>query len=181
MAEEQANQNDKWCQRSETATLLALSIAQIHMTLTEGNNSVETLTGSFQDLAHFCMRVEELSKTGGDENALSEIKSVAGNMSEQINSAIVAFQFYDRLCQRLSHVAISLDELSELLKHEDKLHDNAGWGNLRDSIRSLYTMKAEHVMYDTIMEGSTVEEALQIFKESLDKQAHEDDGDIELF
>lgn len=168
-----------WCFRSQTANLLALSIAQIHMSLTEGDNSIDTLTQSFQDLAHFCMKVENLAKTEVKEGSSQEIVNVASDMSTQINGAIMAFQFYDRLCQRMSHVATSLDKLSELLKEEAHLEQQEGWQDLREQIKQQYTMKAEHQMYELIMQGCSPEEALAKHKDAMNSQ--DDENDIELF
>lgn len=168
-----------FCFRAQTANLLALSIAQIHMSLTEGDNSVGTLAQSFQDLANFCSKVESLATDTDLSSKNTEIISIATDMSSQVNTAIVAFQFYDRLCQRMSHVAGSLDHLAGLLQHDDTVDKSEGWQALRDHIKQQYTMKAEHQMYDLIMQGSSPEQALAEFKAAMEN--HNDEDDIELF
>ncbi len=103
-------------------------------------------------------------------------------MSDHISSAIVAFQFYDRLCQRIEHVAKGLDELSLLLGEEGKLNDSQGWKGLRDHIKDLYTMKEEFIMFEAIMQGASAKEALLVYKNAMESQSsQEDDGDVELF
>ncbi len=170
---------NNWCHRAETTNLLALSIAQIHMSLTEGDNSIETLTESFQKLANFCTQVEQLADADASPNH-KKIVELASDMSSQVNSAIVAFQFYDRLCQRLEHVTSSLNGLAGLLKDDSNLSQPDGWQALREQVRKQYTMQAEHQMFELIMQGNTPEQALERFKALLLESQTEDD-DIELF
>lgn len=165
-----------WCFRSETARLLALNVAQIHTGLSEGDSSINTLTSSFQQLAAFCEKIEK-----HDENAISteNLKSIAHSMSSQVNDAIVAFQFYDRLCQRLDHVQANLQYLSTLITDEGHINNSEGWQGLRDKIKASYTMETEHKMHDAVMKGATIEEALELFRKELESLKDEDD--IELF
>ena len=172
--------DELWCFRSETAKLLGLSVTQIHTSLTDGDNSISTLTDSFQQLANFCTGVKGLAEK--DETSLdskAEIHKLASDMSDTVDNAIVAFQFYDRLSQRMAHVSSSLDQLSHLIKDDENLNDPIGWKDLRDHIISSYSLEAEHVMYEAIMGGATATEALALYNEKI----HESDAsdDIELF
>lgn len=171
---------DFWCFRAETAKLLGLSVTQIHTSLTDGENSIGTLTDSFQKLADFCTTVRSLSdENSAEHRSKEEIEQLANNMSLTIDNAIVAFQFYDRLSQRMEHVSGSLERLSELIKDENNLNDQAGWKKLREQIKKTYSLDAEHIMYNAIMAGATTAEALTMYK----KVVHEADAsdDIELF
>ena len=172
--------DELWCFRSETAKLLGLSVTQIHTSLTDGDNSVGTLTESFGRMAEFCAKVTELSSsTEPSADCLAKINELSNDMSSSIDEAIVAFQFYDRLSQRMAHVSSSLDRLSQLIKDDENLNDPIGWKTLRDKIKSSYTIDAEYVMYEAIMNGATTEEALTLYHEKI----HESDAtdDIELF
>ena len=178
--EEEIIHDEMWCFRSETAKLLGLSITQIHTSLTDGDNSVGTLTRSFEQLADFCSMVLQLSNdTDNVQQNREAINELAQNMSATVYDAIVAFQFYDRLSQRMDHVSGSLEQLSHLIKDDENLNDPIGWKNLRDHIRSSYSMDAEHVMYKAIMDGASIEEALVLYNEKLNESAASDD--IELF
>ncbi len=179
-SEEKDILKELWCFRAETAKLLGLSITQIHTSLTDGDNSVSTLTDSFQQLADFCSNVKSLSSEDAEKHkSKEEINELATSMSSTIDNAIVAFQFYDRLSQRMEHVSTSLEQLSELIKDDDHLNDPLGWKVLREHIKSSYSLDAEHVMYNAIMDGATTAEALELYK----KIMHESDAadDIELF
>lgn len=170
------DKNSSWCFRSETARLLALNVAQIHTGLSEGDASIETLSTSFRQLASFCM---EIQNTPADQNNAEGIKQIASSMSNQVDSAIMAFQFYDRLCQRLEHVQNNLHMLSDLITDEGQIENSEGWQTLRDKIKASYTMETEHKMHDAVLNGATIDEALEIFKSALADQTDEDD--IELF
>ena len=100
-------------------------------------------------------------------------------MSTQVDSAIMAFQFYDRLCQRLEHVQNNLHMLSDLITDEGQIENSVGWQTLREKIKSSYTMETEHKMHEAVLKGATIDEALEIFKSALAEQQDEDD--IELF
>ena len=164
---------DNWCVRSETAKILALNVAQIHTSLSEGDSSIDTLTSSFQQLATFCEDIQHIDP----ENKLVDLQTIASNMSNHVNDAIMAFQFYDRLCQRLEHVQGNLHMMSDLISDEKSTQDVEGWQSLRNKIKDSYTMETEHKMFDAVLKGASIEEALEIFKKEV--MAQEDE--IELF
>ena len=171
-------QHENWCFRSETARLLALNVAQIHTGLSEGDSSIDTLSSSFQLLANFCGEIQQL-ENNQDSPQIEQVKQIAESMSGQVNNAIMAFQFYDRLCQRLDHVQSNLNMLSGLITDEAHIVNADGWQELRDKIKSSYTMETEHRMHEAVMEGASIEEALELFRKAMAEQPEEDD--IELF
>lgn len=170
--------HENWCFRSETARLLALNVAQIHTGLSEGDSSIDTLSNSFQLLANFCGEIQQMDNSQS-ATQVEDIKRIAESMSGQVNNAIMAFQFYDRLCQRLDHVQSNLNMLSGLITDEEHIINAEGWQELRDKIKSSYTMETEHKMHDSVMAGASIEEALELFRQSIADQPEEDD--IELF
>ena len=170
---ENLSSSDSLCFRSETAKLLALNVAQIHSGLHEGDSSIEQLGDSFQNLAKFCMHVQN------SENSDEATKSYAKEVLAQVDNAIVSFQFYDRLTQRLAHVQDNLSLLSELLSDENRIDDSDDWRLLRDKIKASYTIETELEMHNAIMNGSSIDDALKLFKDKL-KEANEDDS-IEFF
>ena len=54
-----------------------------------------------------------------DQGEMGEIKAglqtQAGQLGERVQQSIIAFQFYDKLVQRLAHVCHSLSALSNLV------------------------------------------------------------------
>lgn len=168
-----------WSQVRETVKLLSLSAAQVEALLKEGDSSVNTLTESFTSLA------DHMQVINGYLLALesSEIKERAliscSDTSEQIQTSVVAFQFYDRMVQCLQHVTSILLGLSRLLESPERLYNPNEWSFFQDEIRSRFTMESERVMFDAILEGKTINEALAKKESRLKEQ--EDIDNIELF
>lgn len=96
-----------WSQVRETVMMLNLATAQISGTLKEGDESVSSLADAFTSMvgnvetAH--MAAEELPDSTEKDTIIKNCEAVASEMQH----AIMAFQFYDKLTQRLSHVSSS--------------------------------------------------------------------------
>jgi hypothetical protein len=90
----------------------------------------------------------------------------------------MAFQFYDRLTQQLSHIQQTMDQLSHLIQDSENLADEDKWLALRTHLKNSYSMESEHQIYDAIMEGKTKQQALEIYHRLEQQQG---DDDIELF
>ena len=96
-----------------------------------------------------------------------------------MQSAIVAFQFYDKLTQRLMHVSNSIESLSELVKDTQKIYNPLEWHHLQEQIKSKYTMREERDMFDNVMQGGDIRQAVRLFNEAQKSAVAEDD--IEFF
>ncbi len=170
-----------WSQVRETVLMLELSSGQIEAAMTDSNSSVEVLTGSFTTLAdHIRMigdTVEALPDEGETGIAKASLQGVTGNVSNLVHQAIVAFQFYDKLVQRMAHVNHSLSALSELVADNTRLFNPAEWRGLQEKIRSKYSMQEEQAMFEAVMRGVPVKEALEQFMSQLNNKT----DDIELF
>jgi hypothetical protein len=101
-------------------------------------------------------------------------------VSGQMQNVIVAFQFYDRLSQRLSHVCRSLDDLTGIVNDPGRLYNPFAWHALQQKIRSKYTMEDEKLMFDTLIQTGDVQAALDQFVSSKQSEAG-GSSDIELF
>jgi len=97
-----------WSQVRETILMLNLSMAQIELALNDSSSSVGELTGSFTSISGALSAMREvahqLPNTPEVIPAKAEIESLGGEVENKIGQAIIAFQFYDRLSQRLSQV-----------------------------------------------------------------------------
>jgi hypothetical protein len=164
-----------WSQVVETVRMLNLAVAQIEMSMKEGEDSVDTLTGVFTNTANRVKQIEEI--VAQSEHAGSaEIMSHCNEITQQMQYAILAFQFYDKLTQRLSHVSDSLNNLGGLVSDNGRLFNPNEWVELQQYIREKYTMPAEHDMFEKVMQGMSVQEIIE------QTPAHKhDDDDIELF
>lgn len=167
-----------WSQVRETVMMLNLAVAQIVHSLQDGNESVATLGDSFTTMAgHIEMArlaAAQLVKSSEKDTVMSN----CGAAAEKMQQAIVAFQFYDRLSQRLSHVANSLASLGSLVADQSRLYNPYEWRGLQEKIKSRYTLETERHMFEAILNGASVEDAMRLIDEAETKQG---DDDIELF
>lgn len=182
-----------WSQVRETILMLALAVAQIEMSMRESDGSVEVLSNSFTSMVGQVKMIERtiagLADTAEITDAKTTIISSCETVSEMMHSAIVAFQFYDKLTQRLNHVTGSLGSLADLVNDTRRLYNPYEWLGMQEKIKSRYTMEEERLMFEAIMQGKTVKQALAIYVQALEdrKQKASDSGggadedDIELF
>ncbi|MEI7840085.1 MAG: hypothetical protein WCJ11_06250 [Methylococcaceae bacterium] len=168
-----------WTQIRETAKLLNVSAGQVEDMLNTADGSVNTLTDSFTSMVEHMQTIynhlQNLDESPSREEALKSCFETSG----RIQDSIMAFQFYDRLQQCLHHVTANLKGLSSLVESPDRLYNPHEWYKFQMEIRSRYTMESEKIMFDAILNGKSIEEALAI-KEAIEAEQTNDD-DIELF
>lgn len=163
-----------WSQVTETVRMLNLSVAQIAMAMHEGEDSVGSLTQAFTGMVERTNRIAEQAGTLEDGHpAKGAIFEECAAVQGGIQQSIVAFQFYDRLTQRLDHVKQALEQLSGLVSDNTRLYNPNEWGGLQEKIRSRYTMREEQEMFDILAAGASIDDALEAVRERLN------DGDIE--
>jgi hypothetical protein len=169
-----------WSQVRETIMMLNLAVAQIEMALKESSGSVEVLTNSFTGMYGNLMGLVESVHALPDSPLKQSIEESGIVVSDQMQHVIVAFQFYDRLTQRLSHTCRSLDDLTGIVNDPARLYNPSSWHALQQKIRSKYTMEDEKLMFDKLLETGNVQAALDEFMAL--KQEHVGSSpDIELF
>ena len=172
-----------WSQISETVRMLNLSVAQIDMAMRQSDDSIDALTNSFTSMVeHVNFIAQAATQIKGDENR-STVEGIQNNCQEVIGNmqhSIMAFQFYDKLSQRLDHVNHSLTSLAELVSDQSKLYNPAEWVNLQSKIRSRYTMQEEQDMFDALLKGASIEEALDLCRDKVNHMTSSQE-DIELF
>jgi predicted negative regulator of RcsB-dependent stress response len=169
-----------WSQVRETILMLNLAMAQIEMALKDSSGSVEVLTNSFTGMYGNLMALVEAAHALPDSPVKHSIEETGGAVSGQMQHAIVAFQFYDRLTQRLSHVCRSLEDLSGIVNDPSQLYNPYAWHALQQKIRAKYTMEDEKLMFDTLVRTGNVQEALEHYLNARQEHAG-DNSDIELF
>jgi len=167
-----------WSQVRETVKLLLVAVAQVEASMGDGDRSVNTLTQSFTSLVTHTDAVQGLLTQLNTSPEIEASLVHCNEISERIQSAIVAFQFYDRLQQSLAHVTEGLKGLSELVATPERLYNPHEWKRFQDKIRERYTMESERVMFDAILQGKSIEEAIELVEQS--KESAEDNS-IELF
>lgn len=173
----------EWTQIKETVRMLHLSVAQIEMAMRDGDESVNTLSNSFTSMAGsvevIAQAAQELPEAAA--NLRGGILTHCAKVSAQMHATIIAFQFYDMLSQRLSHVSHSLEAMAELLDDGQRLHSPFEWQALQQKIRSRYSMRIEQEMFDALLKGASIPEALALVARSQAEEERGADDDIELF
>ncbi len=180
-----------WKELQDTVLTLNLAVAQIEMSMKDGDHSVSTLINSFTTLSGCTQVIDSVSAEIPDhpteETDCRTIReSVQINVdliSEKIAAAIVAFQFYDKLTQRLSHVSTSLTSLVGIVSNQEMVGSHQQWHELREQIRKTYSMVDEASMYEAIMAGKEIKEAIQIATQGKVRPADEEDNteSVDLF
>ena len=170
-----------WSQVRETVLMLELSAGQIEGAMKDSNSSVEVLTDSFTTMAGYMRMISEtvahLPDEGETGAAKESLRGVTEHVSGMVHQAIIAFQFYDKLVQRLAHVNHSLAGLSGLVSDRTRLFNPVEWLALQEKIRSKYSMREEQQMFEAVMNGMPVKEALEKFMTEMKDKS----DDIELF
>ena len=174
-----------WSQVRETVLMLELAAGQVDAAMRDSNSSVQTLTDTFTSMADTLSTIDvalgTLPDTIGNGMVKTEIQDNARQVAQKVHQAIIAFQFYDKLVQRLDHVCHSLSGLSGLVSDTGRLYNPQEWSALQELIRSKYTMTEERGMFDAVMAGATVDEALKEYMTTRMQQVEDSGGEIELF
>ncbi len=189
MAEEQRTRGTQvhspsldWSQIRETVLMLELATGQIGAALHESNAPVNTLTEGFTSLASLLTRIQTALGALPDSPENAALKQeLLGSTSEVggvVQQSVVAFQFYDRLSQRLDHVCHALSRLSELVSDASRRFSITEWAALQESIRTRYSTPEEIAMFEAVLSGMPVQEALRQFVEERREQSA---NDVELF
>ncbi len=183
-----------WSQIRETILMLALGVAQIEVSMRDSNGSVDVLSNSFTSMMAQIKMIEKAATHLPDSAEITDAKTaIIGSchtVGEMMRAAIVAFQFYDRLTQRLGHVNASLGTLADLVADPRRLYNPYEWMGMQEKIKSRYTMEEERLMFDAVMQGKTVKQALAIYMQAMEEKKQKtqsgganaaDEDDIELF
>lgn len=167
---------ENMCQIRRTVRMLDLAAARVSYALHDGNESVDTLIKSFTNMTKQVMSMQKGIEDLPDSDAKN---TLLGNCSQAMNTVqetTMAFQFYDRLSQRMQHISVSLDELSELIDSPQRMQETTAWLGLEEKIRSHYTLDNDLAMFEAVLAGENIEDILSKATEVV-----EDNGDIELF
>lgn len=173
----------EWSQVRETIVMLNLATAQVQYSMTDGDDSIDVLTDSFTAMSDGIHNISEALKTFAkfsnvDPVLHNEVTNQCIDVSGKMQKAIMAFQFYDKLVQRLNHVRNSMTQLADLIGDESRLHSVDAWKKLQADVRAAYTMEEDRKLFDAIMAGTPIDEVLQ---QMVQIKLTDEADDIELF
>lgn len=177
---------EDWSHVRETINMLCLAVCQIEATLTDSNSAVDVLTQSFTRIAEHsdavARELQNIQRIEDLDAFKQDISDTSREMSANVSASIQAFQFYDRVCQRLDHVARGLESVSAIMGDSVQINDPQAWRRIQESVKESYTMEAERIMFEFIMRGGSVREALQIYRHHFEQNdPGSERDDIQLF
>ena len=160
-----------WSQVRETVLMLELAVGQIEAAMKEGGSSVEVLTDSFTSMAGYMRMMGAALEQLPDTPATAQLKeSLIGHAGEVAGRV-------QKLSQRLAHVSHSLEALTTLVTDQRKLYNPFEWVALQEKIRAKYSTREELEMFNAVMQGMPVKEALSNYKAEMKDKGE----DVELF
>ena len=168
-----------WSQVRETVLMLNVAVAQIETSLLNGDESVNTLANSFTSMVANAEMIGMAAENLPDNAEKETIVNNCNQVAEKMRAAIMAFQFYDKLTQRLTHLSSSLAVLGELVQKPEQLYNPYAWRGMQEKIKSKYTVESDKAMFEAILNGRSVEEALALARHCETESAQDDD--LEFF
>lgn len=170
-----------WNHIEQTINLLILAMAQIEHGVSDSDKNVSSLGELFTQMADHQQQVNAYLAQQPDTP--QDILSHGQLLAQNVNQGVVAFQFYDRLSQRLQHVTSGLGLTKELLADSQERDNPEAWDQVNQSILSHYSLEEEKALFECVLQGKTLQEALAIYQKHHAKQQKQlqEDDDIELF
>jgi hypothetical protein len=167
-----------WTPEQQIARMLLLCEAQMESALSESDVAMDELIKSFKGL------IEAGQALGTQHEAKGETADLAQQLDalrQQTAAAVVAFQFYDKLTQRLGHVRYSLSALAMFVCDREKAHERDQWRRLFSTLRRLYRTEDERELFKLMVEGASAEEAREHIQQSTVTLRAAATGEIEIF
>lgn len=123
----------------------------------DSDAAVDNLAQAFTDLFNTVRKLSSLSTETETANAdrgatptLEEVQARCAALSNQISSAVMAFQFYDKLSQRLGHVRYSLSTLALFICDPPNSQKPEHWEKLLGTLGRLYRTAEERAIFDAL-------------------------------
>lgn len=167
-----------FAQEHEARKLLILLSTQVRYAMLESEISVNTLTDSFNEMIAHVKCINETVQGNADDEAKKVILSECEEVTKKMQSTIIAFQFYDKLSQRMEHASDSLDLLKEQLSGHPDNFNAEEWAIMLDKINTHYTIEHDRDIFKVVIHGEEISKATP---DAENISADEESGDIELF
>lgn len=169
-----------WTPERQVAQMLELCEAQMESALTEADHAVDSLVKAFTTLADTASSIGALAKQSAADGQLPDLQRQAAAIREQVSAAVVAFQFYDKLTQRLGHVRYSLSTLAMFVCDRAQTGQREQWQRLFGTLRRLYRTEEEREIFQLMVQGASAEEAqARAHEHSAERETQT--GEVELF
>jgi len=159
-------------------TLLQLAAAQLALSLKETEQPFDDLSKLFIEIVEGYNAIEHLIGST-EQNDITKLQSLHQDTQSKVRNAIVDFQFYDRMTQRLQHIMGTIQDAIKTLEVKANGGD-AEWNEIFERIEKSYTMREETQLFNSIRSGEGFETAVNsLIEQTFKKEAVE--SEIELF
>lgn len=145
--------------------LRALTKALIGFSMKDGDRASQELSVRLTNMQQCFEHIKADLASGADVEGIQS--NIAQGLSE-ITNCLIELQFFDRISQRMDHAIQSLDA-----EFDDEARQK--------SIEEIFTMQDERILYSVLLEGRSVDEAVEVANANLLKVASNSEDDIELF
>lgn len=151
----------------EAVSLLHVAVAQIDVTMHEGDASVAVLSGALASIAAGLKSIGQCaqeSPLAGEPAQRGNVSASCATLAKKVEAAIMAMQFYDAMTQKLTHISENLQALADSIADPSQVNRPSAWHALKQQTRARFTMETERRVFDALMCGMTVEEAVYAAK-----------------
>lgn len=173
----------EWTPEQQIAHMLDLCEAQMNSAMQESDRAVDALIKAFTGLVDTTRSVGALAESlpmDLRDTGAGDLNDQVTAIRQQMSEAVVAFQFYDKLSQRLGHVRYSLSTLAMFVCDRAQTGERDQWRRLFTSLRRLYRTEEERQIFQLMAAGLSSEEArTQLDAEESAEAAKA--GEVELF
>jgi len=172
---------DAWTPEQQISRMLELCEAQMESALSESDLAVDALIKSFTGLIEAGQALGSLSEKTPADAGTEDLRRQLDALRKQTAAAVVAFQFYDKLTQRLGHVRYSLSALAMFVCDRAKSGEREQWRRLFSTLRRLYRTEEERQIFTMMLGGATAEQAREHIQQSTLTLRSSPTGDVEIF
>jgi len=157
----EADTGPGWSAKHQFARLLELYEAQIGAAMRDAESAVDALVRSFTQVSDIARSLREATQVDSASAALQHplipadpqtLNQQLESMGRQMNAAVVAFQFHDKLTQRLDHVRYSLLSLASFVDNNTQHPQREQWEQLLVTMRQLYRTEEERQIFRHMIE-----------------------------
>ena len=170
-----------WTPEQQIARMLALCEAQMESALSESDVAVEALIKSFAGLIEAGQALGSINDKAPADAGSADLARQLDALKQQTAAAIVAFQFYDKLTQRLGHVRYSMSALAMFVCDRSKSGEREQWQRLFSTLRRLYRTEEERELFKLMVDGASAEQAREHIQQSTLTLRAAPTGEIEIF
>lgn len=139
-----------WSPAQQLAHTLHLCEAQVDSALSESDRAVDALIKAFTVMVEATRGVGELAQQLPEQlpqSATADLQQRIAEVHRQMTAAVIAFQFYDRLTQRLGHVRGSLSALADFVMDTPRTQQRAEWQQLLATLQRQYRTEEERQIF----------------------------------